>query len=108
MDIAAQRILVINENRSYGEVLYLIADAFQKKRAKWNLGGGVLKLISAFVFVKELLRMRGLISKETVDAATSEFRFSGERLLNLCGYEFQGLEQVIGDACKWYKKSPPK
>ncbi|MBR9860507.1 NAD-dependent epimerase/dehydratase family protein [bacterium] len=103
-----ERFLVFNENASHKEVQFMMADALGKKRPKIPVKGLLLNLIKGMVFLKRIFRMRGLLSEETVRAATSKQRYSNAKVKQALRFEFASLETVINRAAEAYKKSPPR
>lgn len=107
-EVDGQQFLVINNNASFKEIMDMMAEAYGKRKPFIGVTGFILGLMKALVAIKKVFGLRGLISQETVDAATSQFRFSNAKITKHTDHKFWSIEDCIREACEQYKKSPPK
>ena len=101
--IHSERFILVSENRSFKEVLFLIADAMNKKRPSikvtpfmTSIGWRVAKLISW------ITQKPALLSKRSSKALHSNVSYSTAKIKNALGYEFEPLKKTISDVCKIY------
>ena len=99
-DIAAERFLVAAENRTYGEIFFMIADAFGKKdpTKKYHLYGccGLAgRENQEFIF-----RKRSDDHKRNSQTSLALVRVDNQKLLTaLPAFKYQPIQQSIERIC---------
>ena len=91
-----QRFVLVSENLSYKDVLFMIADALGKQRPKIKIN----KLISAFVWRFEFLRSKitlstPLLTKYTAKSAMSNHPYTAEKIKKELDFEFEPISNCI-------------
>lgn len=91
-----ERFLLVSENLSYKNVLFMIADALGKQQPKVRIN----KLIGACVWRMEYLRSRltlstPLLTKYTAKSAISNHPYTAEKIRNELNFEFEPIKSAI-------------
>ena len=91
-----QRFLLVSENLSYKNVLFMIADALGKQRPKVKIN----KLIGACVWRMEYLRSRitlstPILTKYTAKSANSNHPYTAEKIKKELNFEFEPIKSCI-------------
>ncbi|MBT8327295.1 MAG: NAD-dependent epimerase/dehydratase family protein [Bacteroidia bacterium] len=107
-EIDGERYILVSENLSFESISKMMAERFEKNPPSIEVKGGLYRFIYALVSLKEFLRIRGLLSRETVKASISENYYSNQKAREQLNIKFTLMQTVINDAISWYKKSPPK
>lgn len=100
-DISAERFILVAENRSYQDVLGLMAGAFGTAKPYRKL----TPALSRWLCLAESLRTRltgrrPLITRETVHTALARVYFDNTKLLRfLPGFQYRTLEETINETC---------
>jgi dihydroflavonol-4-reductase len=108
-DIAAEKFIVSGENKSFHDVLDMIADAFGKKRPHKR----VTPFLAALIWRLEGMKARitgkePLLTKETVNTAqTAVYYDNGKIRQSLPGFAFTPLEETINRVCGYLKGNIP-
>lgn len=97
-DIVGERFVVVSENKSFRDIAFSMADAMGKKPPRIEIKGWLYKLAYAVVSVKELLGLRGILSKETVRASVAVNYFDNSKVRAALGFEFQRMDEVVKEA----------
>ena len=105
-DISGQRFILSAENRSYKEVLHMMADGFGKKPPSKK----VTPFISALVWRLEAIKSwftksNPLITRETAKTALTKARFDNSKLPKfLPGFAYRPLSETIATVCRELEK----
>jgi nucleoside-diphosphate-sugar epimerase len=91
-----ERYILISENLSYKNVLFMMADALGKQRPKIRIN----KLISAWVWRLEFLRSKislstPLLTKYTAKSALSNHPYTAQKIKNELNFEFEPIKSTI-------------
>jgi len=91
-----ERFILISENLSYKNVLFMIADALGKQRPKIRIN----KLISACVWRLEFVRSKitlstPLLTKYTAKSALSNHPYTAQKIKNELNFEFEPIKSAI-------------
>ncbi len=94
--IANQRFVIISENISYKNILFMIADALGKQRPKIKIS----KFISSCMWRIEFLRSKitlsdPLLTKYTAKSALSNHPYTAEKIKNELDFEFEPINSCI-------------
>lgn len=102
--ISNEKFILSAENRTYGEMLSMIANAFGKKpphkEAKKWMGAIIWRLDK----IKSILTgSNPLLTKETTRTAQAKVYFDNSKIVNaLPGFHFRKMEDTIKDTCAVY------
>ena len=97
-----KRFLLVSENLSYKQILFMIADAMGKKRPKVRIN----KFISSCIWRLEYLRSRitlssPLLTKHTAKSALSDHPYTADKIKRELNFEFEpvkdSIERVVRD-----------
>lgn len=94
--ITNQRFVIISENISYKNILFMIADALGKQRPKIKIS----KFISSCMWRIEFLRSKitlsdPLLTKYTAKSALSNHPYTAEKIKNELDFEFEPINSCI-------------
>jgi dihydroflavonol-4-reductase len=100
-----ERFILVSENKSFKEIFFLIADAFDKKRPSkkvkpwqtaifWRLTWGISKITG----------VPPLLSKYSAKSAHSISEYSSEKIERAVNFKFEKLEKSIKKICEAYPK----
>ena len=94
--ISNQRFVIISENISYKNILFMIADALGKQRPKIKIS----KFISSCMWRIEFLRSKitlsdPLLTKYTAKSALSNHPYTAEKIKNELDFEFEPINSCV-------------
>jgi len=102
-DIKNERFILVSENKSFKDVFFSIADAFQKNRPfkkikPWQTAifWRIAMLISRFTGKPPL------ISKHSAKSAHSISKYSSEKIKKSLNYSFEPLDETVERVCRNY------
>lgn len=104
--VTNERYVLVSENLSYKEVLFMIADALKKQRPRIRIN----RLMSAIIWRLEFLRSRitissPLLTKHTAKSALSNHPYTAQKIKQELGYTFEPIQVCINRVVKDLKKS---
>ncbi|MDX6745618.1 NAD-dependent epimerase/dehydratase family protein [Polaribacter sp. PL03] len=104
-NVKNERFILVSENKSYKDVLFLIADALGKKRPlrkikSWqtNILWRVSSILSIFT------RKEPLLGKYAAKSAHEVSKYSSEKIKQTFKIQFTEIETVVKEVCNNYKK----
>ena len=100
-DISAERFIVSAENRSYKDIFFLIADAFNKKRPQFKVNKTAAALVWRLEKLKTILsKAEPLVTKESVSTALAQVYFDNRKLKNrLTSFQYLPISETIQYTC---------
>ena len=100
-NITAERFIISAENRSYGDVINLIAKAFGKKPPHKKVTASLAKIIWRFEALKSYFTGRDpLVTRETAATAMAKVNFDNSKLTRfLPHFTYRKIEDSIADTC---------
>jgi dihydroflavonol-4-reductase len=103
-DLKNDRYILVSENKTYREVLDLIALSLQKPKPNIQLKSGVLKLISHLLKVPNLLGFSTRLSMAKVQSMTSKTKYSNTKIRKILNFELTPLEETIDRVATFYRQ----
>ena len=103
--IKNERFILVSENKSYKEIFFLIADAFDKKRPykkvyRWQME--ILWRVSSFLSI--VTRKEPLLSKYAAKSANSISWYTSKKIKKTLPFKFQTIEEVVNDVSENYPR----
>lgn len=104
--ISGERFVISAENKSYREILDLMAAAFGKRKPHKKATALMIKLIWRIEAAKSFFtRSNPLITKETAANALTQVYFDNSRLRKfLPSFQYRTIEESIRDACTVFQQ----
>lgn len=103
--IKNERFIIVAENRSFKEILFSIADGFNKNRPSIKVTPFLGEIAWRLAFLKSLFSGKSpLISKELLRSSTKDTYYSNEKVKAKLKYEFEPLSNCIKKVCNNYKQ----
>jgi dihydroflavonol-4-reductase len=103
-DIKNERFLLVSENKSYKEILFLIADAFGKKRPSKKIKVWQTNLLWRVSSLLSLgTRKEPLLSKYSAKSAHEVSKYSSKKIKKTINFQFEEIETVIKNVCNFYE-----
>ena len=104
-DVKNERFILVSENRTYKDILFLIADSFGVKKASKKI-----KIWQTAIFwrVSSILSFftnkEPLLSKYSAKSAHEISKYSSEKIEKTLDFKFEKIANVIKDVCNNYKQ----
>jgi nucleoside-diphosphate-sugar epimerase len=100
-NISGERFIISAQNRSYKELLDLIAKAFGKKTPEKKVTPFLAKIVWRMEAIKSMLtKKEPLVTKETSKTAMAKVHFDNSKLLKfLPGFTYHTLEETVAATC---------
>ena len=103
-DVKNERFILVSENKTYKDILFLIADAFGKKRPSkkikpWQTT--VLWRVSSILSF--FTRKEPLLSKYSAKSAHEISKYSSEKIKETINFQFEEVETVIKEVCNKFE-----
>jgi dihydroflavonol-4-reductase len=103
-DLKNDRYILVSENKTYREVLDLIALSLQKRKPNIQLKSGVLKLISYLLKAPNLLGFPLKLSMAKVQSMTSKTRYSNAKIKKILDFELTPIQETIDRVTTFYRQ----
>ena len=105
-DISSEKFIVSAENRSFGDVMFMAADAMKVRRPHIKVN----KLIGSLAWRFEALKSffsgtPALATRDSITIAQNDFKYSNEKLRNAIGYTFRPLKDTVDETAALYLDS---
>ncbi|MEI8054175.1 MAG: NAD-dependent epimerase/dehydratase family protein [Bacteroidota bacterium] len=101
-EITAEKFIISAENKSYKEVFFEIADAFNKKRPSLKVNHSLAQIVWRIEKLKNLFsKSEPLITKESVDTALAHVYFNNNKLkASLPEFNYIPISDTIKYTCQ--------
>jgi dihydroflavonol-4-reductase len=108
-DIKNERFILVSENKSFKDILFLIADAFGKKRPSKKIKSWQTTILWRVSSILSFCtRKEPLLSKYSVKSAFEVSEYSSEKIKKTINFQFEEMEIVVKNACNDYKTDVSK
>lgn len=98
-----ERFILVAENKSFGDVLFGIADAFGKKRPSKLVKPWITQVFWRWEWLKsKLTSQKPRMSKHSAKSLHTETAYSSEKIQQAIGFEFETVNETIQKVCKQY------
>ncbi len=105
-DIKNERFILVSENKSFKDILFLIADYFGKKRPLKKIKPWQTAIFWRISWVMTLIKgTTPLLTKHSAKSAHSISEYSSEKIEKTINFEFEKIEKSIENICENYSKS---
>ncbi|MGY0408480.1 MAG: NAD-dependent epimerase/dehydratase family protein [Polaribacter sp.] len=99
-DVKNERFILVSENKSFKEILFLIADAFGKKRPSKKVKSWQTAIIWRFSwFLSKITGKEPLLGKYAARSAYHISTYSSEKIQKTIGFQFEKITTVITTIC---------
>ncbi|MGK0412389.1 MAG: dihydroflavonol-4-reductase [Polaribacter sp.] len=100
-----ERFILVSENKSFKEIFFLIADAFDKKRPSKKVKPWQTAIFWRITWgISKITRVPPLLSKYSAKSAHSISEYSSEKIEKAVNFKFEKLEKSIKRICEAYLK----
>lgn len=105
-NVSAERFIVSAENKSYQDLFFMIADAFEKKRPYKRVTPFLASIVWRVEKIKSWFTYKDpLVTKETAATALAVSNFDNRKLLEtLSDFRYMPLKESIEDICNVLEK----
>lgn len=105
-DISGEKFIISAENISFRELMWSMADALKVKRPSWHAHRLLREIVWRVETIKSLFSSaRPLVTKETAELASMNFRYTNEKAAKALQMSFRPLQQTITDTAAVYLQS---
>lgn len=103
-NIKNERFVLVSENKSFKDVLFSIADTFNKKRPSIKVG----KIITAITWRVDWLftiitNKEPLLTKNSARSSHNISHYSSIKIKNQLGFEFESITKLCATICRDFK-----
>ncbi|MFT7428541.1 MAG: dihydroflavonol-4-reductase [Nonlabens sp.] len=103
-DLKNERYILVSENKTYREVLDLMALSLQKRKPNIQLKSGVLKLISHLLKAPNFFGFPLQLSMARVQSMTSKTRYSNTKIKKVLNFELTPIKETIDRVATFYRQ----
>lgn len=104
-DICNERFILVSENKSFKEIIFLIADNLKSKRPYIKVTKILAELAWMTDFIVSKLSGKAVtFSRQSARASLNIYEYSSEKIINKVDFKFEQMEQVIKESCSFYLK----
>ncbi len=104
-EIADERFILVSENKSFKDILFLIADNLDRKRPRIKVTRFLAELAwMADLVVSKLTGKAITFSKQSARASLNVYEYSSDKIKNQLNFEFETMDRVIAETCSCYLK----
>ncbi len=102
-DITNERFILVSENASFKDIFFKIADAFEVRRPRKNVSPFLSEIAWKLDWLKgKLFNDPRELTKYAARAGQQKKYYSSEKIKKRLTYDFETLDQTIGEICKNY------
>ncbi len=99
--IAGERFSVISENKTFKEVIFIMAENLKSKKPKLEAHPWMLALAWRLDgLLSTIFRTQRKLSKYSAEVLVSTDKISNEKIKNVLNFEFQSIDSVIKDVVR--------
>lgn len=105
-EVVNERFILVSENLKFKTLFDYIADAFNKKRPRLKVNVNLAKIALVVDRIKAFLTgQKAILTPQTLRTSFRKKCFTANKVRTVLSYEFTPIEQVVEEACKFYKES---
>ena len=105
-DISSEKFIVSAENRSFGDVIFMAADAMKVRRPHIKVNKPIGSVAWRFEALKSFFSgIPALATRDSITIAQNDFKYSNEKLRNAIGYTFRPLKDTVDETAALYLDS---
>ncbi len=94
--VVNERFVLISENLSYKNVLFMIADALKKDRPKIRINKFMISFIWRFEYLRSKITLSSpLLTRRSAKSALSNHPYTAQKIKTLLGFEFEPIQNCI-------------
>jgi len=99
-DVKNERFILVSENKSFGTILFAIADAFGKKRPSKLVKPWMSGLFWRWEWLQSKFTLKKpRMSKHSAKSLHTKTEYSSAKIQNAIGFKFQKMDAVIHKVC---------
>ncbi len=103
--IKNERFILVSENKTYKDVLFVISDSFSKKRPSKKIKPWQTSILWRFsAFVAKISGVQPLLSKYSARSAHAVSKYSSQKIKETLKYQFEKIDNVVQQVCNNYSK----
>jgi nucleoside-diphosphate-sugar epimerase len=103
-DVKNERFILVSANKTYKEVFFLIADAFNVKRPSKKIKAWQTNLLWRISSIIALFTKKApLLGKYSAKSAHEISKYSSEKIIEKINFQFEEIETVVKDVCSNFK-----
>ncbi|NPA38114.1 MAG: NAD-dependent epimerase/dehydratase family protein [Chlorobi bacterium] len=104
-DIENERFVLSSENRPLKYVFDVSSERLNVKPPKIKAGKGLLEIAWRIEYLKSLITGKEpLISKISAEISTTDYKYSGQKLIDATGFKYRSLNEAINDTIDFMQK----
>lgn len=104
--IKNERFILVSENKSFQDLLFLIADAFGKKRPNKRVKPWASELFWRWEWlISKLTGRRSRMSKQSAKSLHSKTSYSSEKIKKAIDFKFENIDAVVKRVCQEFNSS---
>lgn len=105
-NISGEKFLLVSENISFRELIWLMADSLQVKRPRIAVGKWLMVFAWRFEVLKGWVTGQApIITKESAGLTEIDFQYSNRKVTTALNFQFRPLHQTIRDTAQLYLQS---
>jgi nucleoside-diphosphate-sugar epimerase len=102
-DVKNERFILVAENKGFDDVLFTIADAFEKKRPSKLVKPWMSELFWRWEWLlSKVTGSKPRMSKHSAKSLHTKTEYSSAKIEKQIGFQFQNINEVIQKVCKDY------
>lgn len=103
-NIKNERFILVSENKSFKDVLFSIADTFNKKRPSIKVGKIITAIAWRIDWLFTIITSREpLLTKNSAKSSHNISYYSSKKIQNQLGFEFESIAKSCATICKDFK-----
>ncbi len=104
--ITGEKFLILSENLSLRDIIWMIADSLKVKRPSFAVGKLLIDIAWRVEALKSLLSKRPpILTKESASLTEINFRYSNEKIKRTLNYDFRPVKETIAETAEVFLKS---
>ncbi len=105
-DTKNERFVLVSENKSFKDILCLIADAFNKKQPSIKIGGFITAVFWRLAWLlSKITGKEPLLTKNSAKSAHQKEFYTSEKIEKQLHFDFEKMDTVIKGICNDYSLS---
>lgn len=104
-NIKNERYILVAENKSLKNILFMISDAFGKKKPSIKVTDFLAQIVWRVLYIpSKILGFEPILTKQTAKSIHNKYHFSNDKIKQAIDFKFEPVSEIITRICSNYKR----
>lgn len=104
-NIKNERYILVAENKSLKDILFMISNVFDKKKPSIKVSDFLAQIVWRVLYIpSKILGFEPVLTKQTAKSIHNKYQFSNDKIKQAIDFKFESIDETIKRICKNYKR----